>query len=131
MAHTTGKGKDTAKAHSSKLYETLASYSVVLVVLLVIFILGGGVYDILKNPSALVATSTGYSSIYPYSSEQTINESIVAMFLYACGFVGVLLVYRSTKVLYDKSKANLQIMVGMGLAMIGVVGAYILLALKS
>jgi hypothetical protein len=53
------------------------------------------------------------------------------MFLYGCGFIGVLLVYRSTKIMYDKQKANLNIMIGMGLAMVGVAGAYVLLSLKG
>ena len=131
MASTSGKGKDTARVHMSKRFETLAGYSVVIVVLFTLFIMGGGVYDIIKSPSAVVQTSTGLSSIHPYFGEQTINESIVSMFLYGCGFLGVLLVYRSTKIMYDKQKANLSIVIGMGLAMVGVAGAYVLLSLKG
>ena len=131
MASTSGKGKDTVRVHRSKQFEKLASYSAVIVVLFTIFILGGGVYDMIKSPGAAVQTSTGLSSIHPYIGEQTINESIVSMFLYGCGFLGILLVNRSTKILYDKSKANLQITVGIGLAIIGVVGAYFLLNLKG
>lgn len=131
MASTSGKAKDTARVHRSKQYETLANYSVVIVVLFTIFIIGGGVYDIIENPGAVVQTSTGVSSIHPYFGEQTINESLVSMFLYGCGFLGILLVYRSTKIMYDKQKANLQIMIGMGLAMVGVAGAYVLLSLKG
>jgi hypothetical protein len=33
--------------------------------------------------------------------------------------------------MYDKSKANLHLMVGVSLALIGFVGAYVLLALKN
>jgi len=131
MASTSGKGKDTVRVHRSRQFETLANYSTIIVVFFVIFILGGGVYDIIKSPPAAVQTSTGLSSIHPYPGEQTINESIVSMLLYGFGFLGILLINRSTKILYDKSKANMQITVGIGLAIVGVVGAYVLMNLKG
>ena len=131
MVSTSGKTRDSVRIHRSKRYESLANYALVIVVLFTIFILGGGVYDIIESPSSVVQTSTGLSSIHPYLGEQTINESIVSMFLFGCGFLGIFLVYRSTKILYDKQKANLQIMIGIGFAIIGVAGAYVLLSLKG
>ncbi len=128
---SSAKGKDAPKIRVSRQMEKLSGYAGFVMILLVVFILGGGVYDIINTPSSTVATSSGtYTSISPYSGEQTINESIVAMFLYASGFLGLYLVYQSTQVLYDKSKANLNLMVGLALALIGVAGGYLLIFLK-
>jgi hypothetical protein len=132
MASASGKQKDAPKSYRSKQFETLSSYAGVIMILFIIFILGGGVYDLIVRPASTIATSSGtYSSISPYSGEQTINESIVSMFLYASGFVGLFLVSRSTQVLYDKSKANLNLMLGLALALVGFAGAYVLLVLKK
>jgi len=129
---STPKKKDAPRIRGNRQLESLSRYASVFMVIFIIFILGGGVYDIIKQPNSTVATSSGtYSSISPYSGEQTINESIVSMFLYASGIAGLYLVYGSTQVLYDKSKANLNLMIGVGLAMIGFAGAYVLLILKS
>jgi hypothetical protein len=129
---TAGKGKDAPKMRVNRQLERLSSYAGVAMIIMLIFILGGGVYDIINKPGSTVVTSSGtLSSISPYSGEQTINESIVSMFLYASGFAGLYLVYGATQVMYDKSKANLHLMVGVSLALIGFVGAYVLLALKN
>jgi hypothetical protein len=101
-------------------------------VVFIIFLLGGGVYDIIETPAAVLQTSSGsYTSISPYAGEQTINESIVSMFLIGFCFVGLFLVYRSAQVLYDKSKANITLMIGLSLALVGAAGAYVLLLLKG
>jgi hypothetical protein len=132
MASAAGRTKDVSKIRRNRQLEAFSGYAGILMVLLIVFILGGGVYDIIKRPSSTMMTSSGgYTSISPYSGEQTINESIVSMFLYASGFVGLFLVYRSTQVLYDKSKANLNLMIGLGLALVGFAGSYILLVIKS
>ena len=132
MASASSKPKDAPKSYKSKRFETLSSYTGVIMILFILFILGGGVYDIIERPASAVATSSStYSSISPYSGEQTINESIVSMFLYASGFTGLYLVSKSTQVLYNKSKANLNLMLGLALALIGFAGAYVLLVLKK
>jgi hypothetical protein len=130
MASTGGKSKNT-KAYANKRLESVSKYAGVAMIIFLIFILGGGVYDIINQPQSVVSTSSGsYSSIYPGYGDQTINESIVSMFLYGSGFIGLYLVTRSTQVLYDKSKANMNLLVGIGLAVIGFAGAYVLLILK-
>jgi cation transport ATPase len=130
MASAAGKPKNV-KAFANKRMESLSKYAGVAMIVFIIFILGGGVYDIINQPGSMVATSsTTYSSIYPGYGDQTINESVVSMFLYASGFLGLYLVLRSTQVLYDKSKANMNLLVGVGLAIMGFAGAYVLLFLK-
>jgi hypothetical protein len=53
------------------------------------------------------------------------------MFLAGFAIAGLFLVYKSAQVLYDKSKANISLMIGLSLAIIGTAGAYVLLLLKG
>jgi OST3 / OST6 family, transporter family len=132
MASTAGKARDASKIRRGRQLETISRYMGVLMVIFIIFVLSGGVYDIIESPPASLQTSSGtLTSISPYAGEQTMNESIVIMFLYSCCFVGLFLVGRSSQVLYDKSKANLSLMIGLGLALIGFTGAYVVLMLKG
>jgi hypothetical protein len=132
MASIAGKSRDASRIHRSKQLETISRYAGILMVIFIVFVLGGGVYDIIESPPASLQTSSGaLTSISPYAGEQTINESVVAMLLYSTCFVGLFLVGRSTQVLYDKSKANISLMVGLGLAITGFAGAYVVLILKG
>jgi hypothetical protein len=132
MASIISKARDATRVNWSKQLETISGYAGVLMVIFMVFLLGGGIYDIIESPPAALQTSSGtFTSINPYAGEQTINESLVIMFLYGCCFVGLYLVGRSTRVLYDKSKANLNLMIGLGLALIGFTGVYIVLLLKG
>jgi hypothetical protein len=132
MARVAKKAKEAPRIRKNKQLETIQGYTGFLMILFIIFILGGGVYDIIETPPAVIQTSTtSYSSLSPYAGEQTINESMVSMFLYGFFIVGLFLVSRSTQVLYDKSKANLYLMIGLSLALVGFSGAYLMLALKS
>jgi hypothetical protein len=132
MAHPSGKAKDVPRIRHNKQLETISSYAGIAMVVFIIFLLGGGVYDIIETPAAVLQTSSGsYTSISPYAGEQTINESIVSMFLIGFCFVGLFLVYRSAQILYDKSKANITLMIGLSLALVGAAGAYVLLLLKG
>jgi hypothetical protein len=132
MASAAGKQRNPPKILANKQIETLSRYAGVLMIVFLIFILGGGVYDIIRQPQSTAVTSSGtYTSIYPSFGEQTINESLVSMFLYGSGIAGLYLVYRSTQVLYDKSKANLTLTVGIGLAIVGFAGSYIILIMKG
>jgi hypothetical protein len=132
MASTTRKYRDTKKIWRNKQLETISGYAGLGMIIFIIFILGGGIYDIIEAPGAVIQTSSGaYTSLSPYPGEQTINESIVSMILYSCCFAGLLFVSTSTKVLYDRSKANLNLMIGLGLSVIGFSGAFLMLILKT
>jgi hypothetical protein len=132
MAHTAGKARDIPKIRRNKQLEGISGYAGLAMVLFIIFLLGGGVYDIIETPAAVLQTSSGaYTSINPYAGEQTINESIVSMLLYGFCIAGLYLVYRSAQVLYDKSKANLNLMIGLSLTIVGFAGAYVMLLLKG
>ena len=92
----------------------------VLVVAASLFLLGGGVYDLLEKPLlAIVAAGGRIITYYPYAlNEQFLIESIIVMILYAIGVVGFLLTYQSTKYAYRSRQAYRLLLVGCVLVVI-------------
>lgn len=97
-----------------------------------IFLTGGGIYIIATDniPAVFTLADGRWSVVYPGASEQTLNEGLVAMVLNLFMFGGILLAYRSTKVINDRRKANNMLMLGAGLVLIGLAGGYYLYNLK-
>lgn len=92
----------------------------VLVVAASLFLLGGGVYDILEKPLlAIVAAGGRIITFYPFAiNEQFLVESIIVMVLYGIGVVGFLLTYQSTKYAYRPRQAYRLLLVGCVLVVI-------------
>ena len=86
----------------------------VLAVAASIFLLGGGVYDLLEKPLlAIIQTSGRIVVYYPYAlNEQFLVESAIIMITYAIGFVGLILTYQSTKYVYRPRQAYILLLVG-------------------
>jgi len=86
----------------------------VIVVATCVFLLGGGVYDILEKPLVAVVASGGRIIVfYPYAlNEQFLMESIVVMVGYSIGVAGFLLTYQSTKYAYRPRQAYILLLVG-------------------
>jgi hypothetical protein len=79
-----------------------------------IFLLGGGVYDILEKPFFAIFLEGGrFIGVYPYSlNEQLLAESIFVMLIYAIGAGGFLLTYQSTKYAYRPRQAFMFLLIG-------------------
>ena len=79
-----------------------------------VFLLGGGVYDLLERPLVAVFQSGGtFISFYPYAlNEQLLIESISTMTFYTIGVAGFLLAYQSTKYAYRPRQAFILLLVG-------------------
>lgn len=90
------------------------------IVALAIFLLGGGIYDVLIKPIvAIVASGGRIISFYPFGlSEQFLLESIIIMIFYALGVAGFLIAYRSTKYTYSPRQAYRFLLVGCALLVI-------------
>jgi hypothetical protein len=95
----------------------------ILVVGASLFLLGGGIYDVLIQPIvAIVASGGRIISFYPYGiSEQLLLESVIIMVFYAMGFAGFLIAYRSTKYAYSPRQAYRFLLVGCVLLLISYV----------
>lgn len=85
-----------------------------------IFLLGGGLYDLLEKP--LVAAFAAGGRIifyYPYGiNQQFIAESLFVMIIYAIAVVGLLLTYESTKYAYRPRQAFMLLLVGCTLVLV-------------
>jgi hypothetical protein len=97
-------------------------WAIALIVLaFAIFLLGGGVYDLLEQssiPIAIFSSSGGAGSfifLYPYPSinDQFIAESILIMILYGIGIIGLLITYQSTKYAYKPRQAYIMLLAGL------------------
>jgi len=86
----------------------------IMVVAASIFLLGGGIYDILEKPLvAIIATGGRIIVFYPYAlNAQFLMESIIIMTIYAIGVVGFLLTYQSTKYAYRPRQAFMLLLMG-------------------
>ncbi len=79
-----------------------------------IFLLGGGLYDLLEKPLVAAFASGGRIIFYyPYGiNQQFIAESLFVMIVYALAVVGLLLTYESTKYAYRPRQAFMMLLVG-------------------
>ena len=93
------------------------------VVAVSLFLLGGGIYDILIQPIVAIVVSGGrIISFYPYGiTEQLLLESVIIMVFYTMGFAGFLIAYRSTKYAYSPRQAYRFLLVGCVLLLIAYV----------
>jgi hypothetical protein len=87
---------------------------VVAIMAFVVFILVGGIYDILEKPLAILPKATsGWTFIYTGSiNQQTINESLVSGLLYVLGIVGLYMLLRSTRMAYRPRQAYILLILG-------------------
>ena len=87
----------------------------------VIFILAGGVFDILEKPLALLPKGSGWTFVYKGSINlQTLNESILAGLLYLLGILGLYLLLRSTRQVYNPRQAYITLILGLMVTLIAV-----------
>jgi len=97
-----------------------------------IFLLGGGVYDILMTPIAVYPTGTG-TFIYFYPNqlhEQFLDESIGIMLFYAIGVAGLFLIYQSTKYIRNPRQLSAMLRIGLVLLIIAFVAVEAILYAK-
>jgi len=89
------------------------------VVALALFLLAGGVYDILEQPLAAIPFGRKVLFFYPYTLQaQAVIESVGIMVVYAMGVAGVLLMYQSTKYAYKPRQAFMMLLSGVVLVLI-------------
>lgn len=101
------------------------------VVLFCLFIIGGGIYNILEEPASMLGLPSGPSSLHPYLNEQTSTEGWIMMLINGFTILGFYMTYRSTQVAYDRTSANRWLMGGIALIILGFGGNYLILNLKQ
>jgi len=95
----------------------------IIVIAYAIFLFGGGLYTIIASPLPAFYTGRGFIFLYPELGQQFIADTVIAVMLYAIGFVGLLAVYQSTKYAYKPRQAYMMMVIGVTLLLL----AYIFL----
>ena len=106
-----------------EIYERITSRDVIAwaVVIFMAFMLSGGVYTIISQPGALVATSSGGSSFIAKStSSATVTEMIASFILILVGFMGFLVLQSAMRKNYDLSSSRIRYLGGMVLIVLAV-----------
>ncbi len=79
----------------------------------VVFILVGGIYDLLEKPLAILPKTGGWTFLYRGSiNAQTVNESLISGLLYVIGMAGLYMLLRSTRLAYRPRQAYLMLILG-------------------
>lgn len=95
----------------------------IIVISYAVFLFAGGVYTITSSPLPAYYTGRGFIFLYPELGNQFISDTVIAIMLYAIGFVGLLAVYQSTKYAFKPRQAYMMMVIGVALLLI----AYIFL----
>ena len=84
----------------------------IIVAALSIFLLGGGIYDLVQHPLSVIPYGGGVLFFYPGLQNQVVYESVGVIIVYAIGVAGILLMYQSTKYAYKPRQAFMMLLVG-------------------
>ena len=80
-----------------------------------VFLLGGGVYDIINQPYAAIYYNSRFYFLYPSLSEQFVFDTVVSGVLYVMGFVGLLTMFQSSRHAYNQRQAYMMMVIGVTL----------------
>ena len=107
----------TAKPSSFAITIAVIAYAV--------FIFGGGLYTLINYETILPSAyyQGRFYFLYPDLGLQFISDTVIAVMLYAIGFVGLLAIYQSTKYAYKPRQAYMMMVIGLTLLLL----AYIFL----
>ena len=111
------------------------SIMVVLVVATSIFILGGGVYDIIEarlgNLVAILPTPSYPRFYYTGMTDQTFNESAYFIIFLIMGVSGGYISFRSSRHAYRPREARMLLLIGMALMIVATIGCERILTWKG
>ena len=77
-----------------------------------IFIFGGGLFTLIMHPAPSAYFNGRFYFLYPNLSSQFISDTAVSAILYALGFMGLLVIYQSTKSAYKPRQAYMMLVIG-------------------
>lgn len=108
------------------------SFTIMIVLMYSLFVLGGGIYNIMERPLAITpGPERSWTFYIPYDvNRQTLNESIFVMVFFAMGMAGYFLYYLSTRYVYNPRRAWIMALIGICLLLIGFIGSQHSLNLK-
>jgi len=113
------------------LTEVPENYILLGLLILVFFLIGGGVYDLLERPPPMgIGQYQAPQPLYPEVSRQFLLESLIATSFFAIGAVGFVLLHWSMRYAYDTSYATSLMFLGFVMILIGFIGAQVMVSAK-
>ncbi len=107
------------------------NYILIGLLILVFFLIGGGVYDLLERPPPMgIGQFQAPQPLYPELSRQFLLESLIATSFFAIGALGFVLLHWSMRYAYDTSYATSLMFLGFVMILIGFVGAQVMINAK-
>lgn len=95
------------------------------------FILGGGVYDIMEQPISVLPTPSNPIFYFPGMTDQTFNESMIFILFLSIGISGGYLSYNSTLRAYRPREARMILAIGVAMIVVAYIGCETLLTWKG
>ena len=85
-----------------------------------IFLLGGGLYDIIVQPlpALYYEPARRFYFLYPEIGSQFLFDTVLSVVLYVVGFVGLLSIYQSAKHAYNPRQAYMTLVLGISLLLV-------------
>jgi len=105
------------------------SVIIIITIALSIFILGGGVYDIMEQPMAILPTP-GNPGYYPDIAQQFLTESISFIFFLIIGISGGYISFISTRYAYRPREAKMFLAIGVLMLCVALIGSEVALLAK-
>ena len=107
------------------------NYILIALLILVFFLIGGGVYDLLERPPPMgIGQYQVPQPLYPELSRQFLLESLIATSFFAIGALGFVLLHWSMRYAYDTSYATSLMVLGFIMILIGFIGAQVMITAK-
>lgn len=99
-----------------------------LIVGFTVFVLAGGLFVLSQGGQGLLNVAQGYSFVYPGDiNNQTTQEGIFSGLMYVLGFLGLYMMFMSTRYAYRPKRAYGYLAFGMILAVIFIISLYVLI----
>ena len=102
-----------------------------ILIIVTIFILGGGVYDIMEKPISILPTPSSPVFYYQGMSDQTLNESLIFILFLIMGVSGGYISFRSTRHVYRPREAKMFLAIGLTMMIVAFIGCETLLLWKG
>jgi hypothetical protein len=95
------------------------------------FLFGGGLYTLVNRPLPSAYYNSKFYFLYPSISYQFVSDTVVSVILYALGFLGLFIIYQSTKSAYKPRQAYMMLVIGVTFLLLAYIFLEGAISLKS
>jgi hypothetical protein len=100
-------------------------------ILYCVFLFGGGLYTLITRPAPSAYVNGNFYFLYPNLSSQFISDTVISVILYGFGFLGLFVIYQSTKSAYNPRQAYMMLIIGVAFLLLSYIFLEGAIAFKS